>query len=331
MHQKYFVRYFCSLLLILATPLKAIDVLPDGVPNIGRFTECREIAITLASKVHRCHDLYHGQDVIIKAVKQVDHGYFANEIEIFFRAGISPWGINLLETMENDSWCYQILEYGQGGDFFDLLHDHYPGGMPETTVQAWFNHIINGLAHLHENNIAHLDVKPENFFLVHNGLSWILKIGDFGLSEYLPKGFLPSGIRKGTSHFLAPEAWLDLKAKRYDPFKFDTFAAGVMLYAALTDFLPFNKAQFKDRSFKILTTRGVFALMKSQGVTKSFSPEVIDLLEQMLCPEPKRRATINQVLAHPWLKMKTFKPVKKLKKKKRNKQSLRAELYPIVG
>ena len=40
--------------------------------------------------------------------------------------------------------------------------------------------IINGLAEVHKNNIIHRDVKPDNIFLMKDG---IVKIGDFSLSR----------------------------------------------------------------------------------------------------------------------------------------------------
>lgn len=41
-----------------------------------------------------------------------------------------------------------------------------------------------GLKHLHDNNMVHMDIKPANIFI---GLDGLCKIGDFGLVLELSK------------------------------------------------------------------------------------------------------------------------------------------------
>jgi len=44
-----------------------------------------------------------------------------------------------------------------------------------------FYQIVNGLRQIHSLGILHRDVKPDNIFLMRNGL---IKIGDFSLSRH---------------------------------------------------------------------------------------------------------------------------------------------------
>jgi len=43
----------------------------------------------------------------------------------------------------------------------------------------YFQQILEGIKHLHEQNIIHWDLKPSNIFIDSKN---VLKIGDFGLA-----------------------------------------------------------------------------------------------------------------------------------------------------
>ena len=42
----------------------------------------------------------------------------------------------------------------------------------------WFPFIFQAVKHLHDNNLVHMDIKPDNIFISYDG---ICKLGDFGL------------------------------------------------------------------------------------------------------------------------------------------------------
>ena len=57
---------------------------------------------------------------------------------------------------------------------------------------------IIGLEFLHENNIVHRDIKPQNIMLDEIGKS---KYGDFGTSQYIPDGIDEFTDFVGTAEF----------------------------------------------------------------------------------------------------------------------------------
>jgi hypothetical protein len=90
--------------------------------------------------------------------------------------------------------------------------------------------IAETLAALHEQEVAHRDVKPDNLFR-HEG-RWV--VGDFGLVDYPDKESLTdTGERLGPFHYLAPEMLNE--ANRADGRKADVFSLGKTLWVLATE------------------------------------------------------------------------------------------------
>lgn len=85
-----------------------------------------------------------------------------------------------------------------------------------------FGQVATGIAYIHGQFIAHLDVKPANIMLNANG---DLKIIDFGLAVRTDGGCKEQGPR-GTMPFLAPEMFLQAE---YFASVADAFSMGVLL------------------------------------------------------------------------------------------------------
>lgn len=86
---------------------------------------------------------------------------------------------------------------------------------------------------MHNKNIFHRDIKPQNIFLQSNG---VLKLGDFGISREIDPYNMKASTSCGTPYFMAPEVAL---GKPYDG-KADVWAVGVILYELVTLRKPFE-------------------------------------------------------------------------------------------
>merc|ERR1719199_710104 len=89
-------------------------------------------------------------------------------------------------TFEDNQSIYLALEYCDGGDFGDKVKERGMG-LREEEAADWMAQICAAIAALHTKGICHRDIKPDNFMVAGD----TLKLTDFGLALFLPRGKLP--------------------------------------------------------------------------------------------------------------------------------------------
>lgn len=77
-----------------------------------------------------------------------------------------------------------VLELCAGGELQRLLDDEER--LSEGAARRALRHVLEGLQHLHERRVAHLDLKPQNLLLTAGGEE--LLICDFGISRAIQPG-----------------------------------------------------------------------------------------------------------------------------------------------
>ena len=131
---------------------------------------------------------------------------------------------------------YAMREY-QGITLAERLR---AGPLP---LEAWHDlaeRLLRALGLLHRRNMIHRDLKPENLLLCADGE---LKVLDFGLA-YCP-GLSTANTEQvaGTPSYIAPEAFNGEAPGTAQ----DLFAAGVVLYQALSGHLPYGEIEAFQR------------------------------------------------------------------------------------
>uniref|UniRef100_A0ACD5XQ11 Uncharacterized protein n=1 Tax=Avena sativa TaxID=4498 RepID=A0ACD5XQ11_AVESA len=120
------------------------------------------------------------------------------------------------------------FEYLPKGTLSDYIEDDESGGLDWRTRYQIIKGMCEGLQYLHETNIVHLDLKPDNVLLDER---MIPKITDFGISRCFKDGQTRLDTTKvgGTLGYLAPEFYSNTITK-----KFDLYSLGVMITEIIT-------------------------------------------------------------------------------------------------
>ena len=125
-----------------------------------------------------------------------------------------------------------IMELIEGGELFErVICDDFI--LTERSVVCFMRQICQGVEYMHEQNILHLDMKPENILCVTRTGNQI-KLIDFGLARrYNPREKLQ--VLFGTPEFVAPEVVNFEKVSH----KTDMWSLGVIAYVLLSGLSPF--------------------------------------------------------------------------------------------
>ena len=179
-----------------------------------------------------------------------------------------------------------MLEYCPGGELFDYIVDR--DRLCEAESRKFFRQICAAVAYIHEAGYAHRDLKPENILIDEEHR---LKLIDFGLCAK-PMGGMDTVLETccGSPAYAAPEL---VTGRNYLGSEADIWSMGVLLYALLCGFLPFDDENISSLYKKIQS--GVYE--KPDWLSKGS----LSLLQAMLQTDPKRRITVKQLLEHPWL------------------------------
>ncbi|GAA5974491.1 hypothetical protein JCM21900_005831 [Sporobolomyces salmonicolor] len=195
-----------------------------------------------------------------------------------------PYVCGMREMLIYPHHYYFVQEYVNGGQMLDYIISH--GRLRERSARKFARQIGSALEYCHANSIVHRDLKIENILISKTGN---IKIIDFGLSNlYSPVSHLSTFC--GSLYFAAPEL---LNAKPYTGPEVDVWSFGIVLYVLVCGKVPFD-----DQSMPALHAK----IKRGQVEYPTWlSAECKHLLSRMLVTVPSQRATLQEVLNHPWI------------------------------
>lgn len=201
--------------------------------------------------------------------------------------------IGLHEVYETSTEVILVLEYASGGELHQYCVADKEDAFCERDVVRLLRQIIEGVSYLHSQNIAHLDLKPQNILLTSKEPSkGDIKLIDFGIARYLNNGEEIRDIQ-GTPDYVAPEIL------NYEPITLatDMWSIGVLTYVMLTGISPFAGDTKQETFLNISQVNLDFA----EEDFECHSPEAQDFIQSLCIMDSEKRLKAQECLEHPWL------------------------------
>ncbi|NXH38196.1 ULK3 kinase, partial [Dicaeum eximium] len=224
--------------------------------------------------------------------------------------------VELKDFQWDSDHIYLIMEFCAGGDLSRFIRTRRM--LPEKVARIFLQQLACALKFLHDRNISHLDLKPQNILLsapenpqlklagqdspwegLGGGRSLLAVLprafclADFGFAQYMSP-WDEKHVLRGSPLYMAPEM---VCRQHYDA-RADLWSVGVILYEALFGKPPFASRSFAELEEKIRSDRAVELPSRPQ-----LSLECQDLLRQLLERDPRKRISFECFFAHPFVDM----------------------------
>ncbi|KAG9067868.1 NUAK SNF1-like kinase 2 [Linnemannia hyalina] len=193
--------------------------------------------------------------------------------------------VDVKTVMEDDYRILIVMENLTGGELFDYISNK--GSLDEKEARRIFQQIVLAIHYCHENNVVHRDLKPENILLDSERN---VRVADFGFGNNWHKDRHLTTYC-GSPFYAAPEM---VSGTPYIGPETDVWSLGVILYVLVCGRLPFDASDLP----------ALFAQIKRGNYQKprEGSIDVCSLIHRMLTVDPKRRATLADVLRSRWMR-----------------------------
>ena len=243
----------------------------------------------------------------IMDTEKIDLDVFKNEINLLekinhknvlkiFAYGYGPKiSMDKTKIKTPKEFFYIVMEYLEHGELFKYITNVTKEnniGFGENFGRLIFSQLLDGLEAMHNLNICHRDIKPNNILIGEN--DYILKYVDFGMgieSNSKLENFL------GTPNFAAPE--LHLRRSYYGKSE-DIFSLGVTLFVLVTGRLPFKLAVPNDSLYQYIVRGDYIEFWKNQLL--DVSPSFMELFDNMVAFDYSQRPSISEIRQSAWMK-----------------------------
>lgn len=233
--------------------------------------------------IFRARDTEDGKIVAVK----VPHLQYASDIvfhQRFLREehiGLSldhPGIIKVFNTKEK-SRLYLVMEYVEGELLSKRIQREHR--LPVSTAVDFAIQLCDILIYLHDRNVVHRDLKPDNVVILLDGK---LKLIDFGIA-------LDTALRKitwtglsqpvGTPDYMSPE---QIKGNRGST-RTDIYSLGIILYEMLTGKVPFHRQNvYTSMQAKMLENP-----VPPRQLRPEISPQLEEIILHAIERDPKER------------------------------------------
>ena len=205
----------------------------------------------------------------------------------------NPFIVNMHYAFQDDKYLYLVMDLMSGGDLRYHISMHKK--FSEEQTRFFICGITLSLEYIHQNNIIHRDVKPENLVLDENGY---IRLTDFGIAKINTRD--NSSETSGTPGYMSPEV---IKSLNHS-FPVDFFALGVIGYEFFKGERPYVGNNRKEIKEQIISRQAEIKMEEIKN--EDWSKESIDFINKLLIRKPEERLGykkgVEELKEHPWLR-----------------------------
>ncbi|XP_035779466.1 twitchin-like isoform X8 [Anopheles albimanus] len=269
---------------------KPVEISNKSVYDAYEILE--EIGTGAFGVVHRCRERKTGNVFAAKFIPvstNAERELIRREIDIMNQLHHRKL-IHLHDAFEDEDEMVLIYEFLSGGELFErITTEGYR--MCEQEIIEYMKQICEAVKYMHEKNIIHLDIKPENVMCQTRNTNQV-KLIDFGLATKLNPNEMVK-ISTGTAEFAAPE----IVEREPVGFYTDMWAVGVLAYVLVSGLSPFAGETDIDTLKNIKQGTWEF----DEVAFRDVSEECKDFIRRLLIKNKEKRMTAHECLSHVWL------------------------------
>ena len=228
-----------------------------------------------------------------RSVVQEDISAIESELAVMYSID-SPYIVKLLEVYYDAKYLHIVMEYANGGDLEGKLEKQPNKRFKEDDVKQIIRECLIGLSYLHNENIAHRDLKLANM-LFDNDLK-TTKLIDFGFAKIFNCKKEKETEEIGTLLYMAPEVF-EGSGQGHDVMC-DMWSVGIICFQLLSGVHAFDGDTEEGLKFNINRLHYEF---EGQVWDNAVSNEARYFIEDLLLIDPSKRLTAVQALKHEWL------------------------------
>ncbi|PIN25069.1 MEKK [Handroanthus impetiginosus] len=188
------------------------------------------------------------------------------------------------ETVGNILYMY--FEYMSGGSISMILQEY--GKFGESVIRNYSQQILSGLAYLHSEGVAHRDIRCTNILVNPKGR---VKLCNYGIEKLVAGQFHPS-LLMDSAYWTAPEVIWNPDAS----LSIDIWSLGCTILEMATSKPPLRLHDTVAGTSKVANHKEL------PKIPDYLSDEAKDFLRLCLQWNPVHRATVSQLLEHPFVK-----------------------------
>jgi hypothetical protein len=192
----------------------------------GRYRVTEPISAGAMGAVYRATDLETKTEVALKQCSDPHHDQ-RFEVEARLLSSLQhPRVVRIIDHFSTRNGQYLVMDLVRGIDLGVLLKQRGDPGLPLDQAVEYVRQTCEALQYVHDQQIVHRDVKPQNIILAEQGVVLV----DFGIARILDEEEQQGTVGIGTPRFMAPEVFA---GGQVSP-RTDVFSVAATLWTLIT-------------------------------------------------------------------------------------------------